>query len=158
MCLFWLYKTCQPTLLTNFAPIISLINYINLRKQAKFLREQIVAVYSLEGGFFWRWSIKRICTSSFFTCGEAGRSRHAQCCSSYCFCWGDHFGLPMCFQKRCVKRGVFKEMCSERCVKPKRTSKFVTLREYLPTKLGLLGRLLIFCCILGITKCLFEDP
>ncbi len=40
---------------------------------------------------------------------------------------GDHFGLPMCFQKRCVqrgllpcpcafKKGVFREVCSERCV------------------------------------------
>ncbi len=52
-----------------------------------------------------------------FTCGEAGRSRHAQCCSSYCCCC-DHFGLPMCFQKRCVQRGVFREVCSERCVYP----------------------------------------
>ncbi len=61
-----------------------------------------------------------------FTCGEAGRSRHAQCCCSSC-CWGDHFGLPMYFQKRCVqrgllpcpcalKKGVFREMCSKRCV------------------------------------------
>ncbi len=88
-----------------------------------------------------------------FTCGEAGRSRHAQCCSSYC-CWGDHFGLPMCFQKRCVQRGhlpcpcafkkvcsercvqrgVFREVHSERCVKPELTSKFVTSGEYLPKK------------------------
>ncbi len=41
--------------------------------------------------------------------------------------WGDHFSLPMCFQKRCVqrglfpcpcafKKGVFREVCSKRCV------------------------------------------
>ncbi len=44
------------------------------------------------------------------------------------------FTLPMCFQKRCVQREVFKEVCSERCVKPERTSKFVSSGEYLPTK------------------------
>ena len=37
-------------------------------------------------------------------------------------------------KKMCSERGVFKEVCSERCVKPERTSKFVSSGEYLPTK------------------------
>ncbi len=32
------------------------------------------------------------------------------------------------------KRGVFRDVRSERCIKPERTSKFVTSGEYLPTK------------------------
>ncbi len=31
-------------------------------------------------------------------------------------CSERYFTLPMCFHKRCVQRGVIKEVCSERCV------------------------------------------
>ncbi len=48
---------------------------------------------------------------SFFTCGEADRSRHGKCCSSCCCCcccWGDHFHFTslMYTQKGCEKKNL----------------------------------------------------